>query len=139
MIILDTNVISEPLRARPDEHVVSWLASGLDARITAISVGELLWGARRLPSGRRRDALLVAIETTLADHGRVVDYDSRAAREYAAMQESRTAAGHPLSTEDGMIAAICKVHGATLATRNVKDFRDLGITVHDPWGHRPVT
>ncbi|MGH8827041.1 MAG: VapC toxin family PIN domain ribonuclease, partial [Jiangellaceae bacterium] len=63
----------------------------------------------------------------------VLAYDEAAARRYAQMHEDRRAAGRPLSVEDGMIAAICRVHGAGLATRNVKEFDDLGVNLINPW------
>jgi predicted nucleic acid-binding protein len=135
LIVLDTDVVSEPLKERPDERVMSWLATTGDRlAVTAITVGELLVGARRLDPGRRRDALITAIDRILATHGsEVLAYDEAAARRYAEMQERRQAAGRPLSVEDGMIAAICAGHGARLATRNTKDFDDLGIHLADPW------
>ena len=136
MIVLDTNVLSEPLRPRPDAGVVAWL-SDLDdeAAITAISVGELLAGVRALPEGRRRSGLLDAVGTTLATFAAVVlPYDEAAARRFAELAELRRRAGRPLSVEDGMIAAICLEHGAALATRNAADFAGLGLEVVDPWG-----
>lgn len=135
MIVLDTNVLSEPLRERPDEGVLAWL-SAVDADVTAttVSVGELLVGARRLPPGRRRDGLLAAIDGIVtAFEDQVLPYDLGAARRYATMQEDRRSAGRPLSTEDGMIAAICAEHGAALATRNVRDFDGLGVALVNPW------
>ena len=135
MIVLDTNVVSEPLRPRPDPAVLHWLR-GLDepVAITAVTQGELLAGAYALPYGRRRSALIDAIETILAaEDGRVLPYDALAARRYAQLLSSNRAVGRALSTEDGMIAAICSVHAATLATRNVIDFAGLGLTVIDPW------
>lgn len=132
MIVLDTNVLSEPLKVEPSERVLTWLESVDEA--LAVTVGELLVGARRLPLGRRRDALLAAIDRALQAHGGdVLPYDERAARRFAEMQESRHAAGRPLSVEDGMIAAICARHSARLATRNIADFDDLGIDLIDPW------
>jgi predicted nucleic acid-binding protein len=135
VIVLDTNVLSEPLKASPDERVLGWLAAlDDDATLTAVSVGELLTGVRRLPQGRRRDGLLTAIEETLAAFGaRVLAYDESAARVYARLQESRRLEGAPLSVEDGMIAAICVSRGARLATRNVKDFDGLGVELVNPW------
>ena len=135
MIVLDTNVLSEPLKQRPDERVLAWLASlDEEAGVTAISVGELLTGVRALPSGRRRAGLLEAIESTLgAFAGSVLAYDEAAARQYARLQESRRGAGRPLAVEDGMIAAICVARGATLATRNTSDFAGLGLKLVDPW------
>ena len=135
MIILDTNVLSEPLHARSEPAVLAWLAALTDTvALTAISVGEILTGVRLLPAGRRRDGLTDAIEKVLAVHAdQVLPYDEPAARSYARLQESRRAAGHPLSVEDGMIAAICLERGAVLATRNVKDFAGLGVELINPW------
>lgn len=135
MIVLDTNVLSEPLKGLPDSGVLGWLESApRDVAVTSVSVGELLTGVRRLPSGRRRDGLLSAIEHTLtAFAGRVLSYDEAGARAYAQMQETRRLAGVPLSVEDGMIAAICSTRAATLATRNVKDFEGLGLELINPW------
>ena len=135
MIVLDTNVLSEPLKHRPDEHVLAWFAS-LDEEtgVTAVSVGELLTGVRALPVGRRREGLLTAIEATLPTFaGSVLAYDEAAARHYARLQESRRGAGRPRAVEDGMIAAICIARGTTLATRNTSDFTGLGLDLVDPW------
>jgi predicted nucleic acid-binding protein len=135
VIVLDTNVLSEPLRERPDDGVLAWLSSvDSDVTATAVSIGELLVGARRLPQGRRRDGLLAAIDgiaTSFEDQ--VLPYDLGASRRYAAMQADRRSAGRPLSTEDGMIAAICAENEATLATRNVRDFDGLGVVLINPW------
>ena len=138
MIVVDTNVLSEPLRSRPDEAVLDWLeASAENVSITAITVGEMLVGARSIPHGRRREGLLEAIDQTVAAFGgEVLVYDARAARAYAEMREIRTRMGRALSVEDGMIAGICASHGAALATRNTKDFIGLGIELIDPWLRR---
>ncbi len=138
MIVLDTNVLSEPLRARPDPAVLAWLADvSEDVALTAISIGETLTGVRLLPEGRRREGLIIAIDRTLTTFAeQVLPYDESAARIYAMLQESRRAAGHPLSVEDGMIAAICRDRGASLATRNLKDFRGLGVALINPWEYR---
>jgi toxin FitB len=135
MIVLDTNVLSEPLKLRPDERVLAWLASlDEEAGVTAISVGELLTGVRALPVGRRREGLLEAIEATLRTFAAsVLAYDEVAARDYARLQESRRGAGRPLAVEDGMIAAICVARGTRLATRNRSDFAGLGLDLVDPW------
>lgn len=134
MIVLDTNVISEPFRALPDARVVAWMTSQDDLAVSALSVAELLCGVARLPGGRRRDELAESIERILAVHaGAVIPYDGKAARVYAAMYERRRSRGAPLAAEDGMIAASAFVHGAAIATRNVRDFADLGIEVVNPW------
>lgn len=138
MIVLDTNVLSEPLKRRPDQRVLAWLAAlDEEAGVTSISVGELLTGVLALPVGRRREGLLEAIETTLRTFaGSVLAYDEAAARHYARLQESRRGAGRPLAVEDGMIAAICVARGTTLATRNITDFAGLGPELIDPWSTR---
>ena len=88
--------------------MLRWIAAQDDIATTAVTVAELLTGARRLPPGRRRDELLVGVERVLgAFPASVLPYDESAARRYAEMQESRRSAGAPLSVEDGMIAAIC--------------------------------
>jgi predicted nucleic acid-binding protein len=132
VIILDTNVLSEPLRTDPEIAVVAWMKTQTDAAVTAISVAELLVGARRLPAGARRERLIAAIDSILSG-SRVLPFDERAARKYARMHEIRRIAGRPLSVEDGMIAAVAAAHGASLATRNTKDFEGLGIDLLDPW------
>jgi predicted nucleic acid-binding protein len=135
VIVLDTNVLSEPLRRRPSPVVIDWLASLREpAAISAVTVAELLRGARLLPDGRRRDELVAGIEATVrAFRHDVLPFDERSARAYAELNEHRSRAGRPLSVEDGMIAATCLTFGATLATRNVLDFEGLGIDVVDPW------
>ena len=122
MIVLDTNVLSEPLRRVPDPGVLAWLADVSDTAITAISVGELLVGVRALPAGRRRTDLERAITDVLDRfHDRVLPYDRAAAERYAGMQERRRKAGRPLSVEDGMIAAICAVPRRTPRNRGTSE------------------
>lgn len=135
MIILDTNVLSEPLRHAPDPGVLAWLDSTQGLVTTAISVGEVFDGVRRLPHGRRRERLAVAVSAHLDSWiGRILPYDEPAAHAYARLREDRRTAGRPISVEDGMIAGICAALGATLATRNIKDFINLDIGLLDPWG-----
>ena len=137
MIILDTNVISEVLKPRPDARVASWLETlGGEVSITAITSAELLAGLRRLPVGARRTSLTTAIESTLSDYseaGAVLAFDHEAARLYADILVARQRAGMPISTADAQIAAICRVHAATCATRNTKDFAHTGIELANPW------
>jgi len=134
VIVLDTNVLSEPLKADADAAVLSWIGAQDDIATTAVTVAELLTGARRLSPGRRRDHLLVGIERLLAAFpASVLPYDASAARRYAELQELRRSAGVPLSVEDGMIAATCSSRSLALATRNTKDFVGLGIRLVDPW------
>jgi len=135
VIIADTNVLSEPLRPRPDPQVLTWLARHAgELAVTAITIGELAYGVARLPPGSRRDRLGDAVDALVATAGpRLIPYDASASRAYASLRARREAAGHPLSIEDGMIAGICLAGGHDLATRSVRDFADAGIRLHDPW------
>lgn len=135
MIIADTNVLSEPLRPRPEPRVLKWLAEHrAELAISAITVGELLYGAHRLPSGDRRARLLVAIETLVrSGAGRVLAYDQISAEQYAVLRARLESIGRSVAVEDGMIAATCLAGGHELATRNVRDFAETGVRIHDPW------
>lgn len=136
MIVLDSNVLSEAMRTHPDTNVIAWLASpqAADAFTTAITVGEILTGIGMLPRGKRRNRLRDITEQLLEDlQDRILVYDTNAARIYARLHETRRTTGRPLRVEDGMIGAICARDNARLATRNVRDFADLGVELIDPW------
>jgi predicted nucleic acid-binding protein len=134
VIVLDTNVVSEAVRATPSPAVMDWLARQNEAfAITTITIGELLTGVRLLPEGKRRDGLMTAIKEVLLHWAVRLPYDETAARAYAAICEQARRQGRGLSAEDGMIAAICAAHGASLATRNVDDFDFLPIVTINPW------
>jgi predicted nucleic acid-binding protein len=137
MIILDTNVLSELARINPEPNVVTWLDSRPVTEIatTAITAAELLYGVARLPDGKRRAALAETIEALLNEdfRDRVEPFNSLAAGQYATVVVGRAKKGRPISMADAQIAAICRVHSATLATRNIGDFTDTGIDLVDPW------
>lgn len=137
MIVLDTNVLSELMRRRAAARVVGWVdeqdAAGL--AITAVTVAELLYGVARLVDGARKTELATAVDALVREDfaGRVLPFDAAAAAHYAELVAERERQGRPVSTSDGQIAAICRCHGATLATRNVRDFDATGIGILDPW------
>lgn len=137
MIVLDTNVISEIFRPRPEPRVLAWLeALKDDVAITAVTLAELLAGVRRLPSGQRKTDLAVAIDRAIRPYRAtrsVLAFDDAAAAEYAEILVKREHAGRPISMADAQIAAICRLHGATCATRNTKDFARTGVQVVNPW------
>ncbi|MBS3179128.1 MULTISPECIES: type II toxin-antitoxin system VapC family toxin [unclassified Pseudoclavibacter] len=135
MIVVDTNVLSEPLRREPDRRVLEWLArNATQIALTTITVAELRYGAMRLPEGTRRTALLLAVDRLVAEAGdRVCSFDVEAARAYASIRSEREARGTSISVEDTMIAAICLARGYALATSNVGDFDDVGLSLVDPW------
>ncbi len=137
MIILDSNVLSELTRERPNKVVLAWADSvhGPAAATTAVTVAELLYGVARLPEGRRKaslhDAIRQLIDVDLG--GRAHPFDYAAAVHYAAIVSHRASAGRPITVSDAQIAAICRSRGATLATRNTKDFDGTGIELINPF------
>ena len=137
MIILDTNVLSETLRSAPDPRVIEWLRAQRRAALftTTITRAEILYGLGLLADGSRKQALSAAIQAIFEEDfdGRLLSFDSDAADLYATIAISRKGAGKQISQFDAMIAAVTRSAGATLATRNVKDFVDCGIAVIDPW------
>ena len=137
MILLDTNVVSEVMKTRPAEAVVAWL-NGQDSEklyISAITVGEIAYGLRILPDGKRRSGLRERFEkfVALAFDQRVLAYDESAARIYGELMGDRRELGLPMSVPDGQIAAIARFNHLAVATRNVLDFKHCGIDVLNPF------
>jgi toxin FitB len=137
VILLDTNVLSELIRPQPDAGAMKWLDS-LDAAAvgtTAITAAELLYGVARLPPGRRKEQLGEAVRGLIDEDldSRVEPFDATAATHYANLLSDRETAGRPIGLADAQIAAICRKLGATLATRNTRDFEGAGIDLIDPW------
>lgn len=137
MIVLDTNVVSEPLRKKPAAIVHAWLDDQPPGSLylTAISQAELLHGVKRLPAGKRRrelESALTEMFSSLFD-GRILAFDSKAAEKFAALLERAHKKGFVLSFADAAIAATVISNGMTLATRNTKDFRATGTPVINPW------
>lgn len=136
MIIVDTNVVSELIKVAPDVSVEQWAGGRRTTELhtTSITVAEIRYGIERLPAGRRRTALEVAAIEVFRDFGdRVLPFDRAAATPYASIVAGRERAGSPIHISDAQIAAICRVHGASLATRNIRDFRGAGIELINPW------
>ena len=137
MIMLDTNVVSEIMRPLPTPAVESWIANHPAASLffSAVGEAELRFGLAIMPAGRRRDALASEIEAMLRDDfaDRILPFDSNAARAYAEIAASRRAIGRSVTEADCQIAAITRSRGMPLATRDVRDFQDMGINIIDPW------
>jgi toxin FitB len=137
VIVLDTNVLSELMRRAPDPQVLAWVGRQPLAGLftTTLTQAEVLFGLELLPNGRRQQSLLMAargvFEEALA--GRILPFDTSAARLYPEIAAGRQRCGRPISQIDAQIAAIVRSRGARLATRNVRDFIDCGIIVIDPW------
>lgn len=135
--LLDSNVVSELIRKVRNPDVTKWVA-GLaleDLFFSAVGEAELRYGAALLPAGRRRRTLLTDIEDMLREafEGRVLPFDQEAAREYADIAASRRSAGRPVALADCQIAAIARSRNMTVATRNVRDFENIGVDIIDPW------
>jgi hypothetical protein len=137
VIILDTNVLSALMRTAPEPQVVRWLdrQPAESIWITSITLFETRLGLALLPRGRRRQALESAFDRLLVEdlENRVLDFDSAAAVEAAALAAARQRAGRPVDMRDTQIAGIALARRAALATRNTRHFKDLSITVLDPW------
>ena len=126
MILLDTNVISELMRPKPEPRVLAW-ANGLDPEavaITAMNEAEILHGLARLPVGQRQLQLQQSWEDLVTElfSGRILPFTSEAAHWYAAVLRQRERLAQPMATADAVIAATALTHGVPLATRNVDDF-----------------
>ena len=137
MIILDTNVVSELMRASSDSAVLAWFADRTadTLYLSAVSEAELRTGAAILPAGQRRVRLVGAIDAMIDQEfaGRILPFDSLAARSFAEIAGARLDAGKPIMDADCQIAAIARACGAAIATRNVRDFEGCGIDVINPW------
>lgn len=135
--LLDTNVVSEWVRPRPNAGVVAWLAEADEDRvfISVITLAELRYGIERLTDGRRRRRLdeWLAGELPLRFEGRVLPIDVAIADAWGRLSASREAAGRPMAAADAFIAATAEVHGLALVTRNTLDFDATVKAVVNPW------
>lgn len=137
MIILDTNVLSELMKPRPSLQVDAWIAKhpATELFTTSITEAEIFLGVELLAKGKRRDALLLAAEQMFAEDfsGRILAFDSNAARFFSKIVANRRALGTPMGHADAQIAAIARLRGSRLATRDVTDFSDCGVDLVNPW------
>jgi len=137
MIVLDTNVISELMRSSGSPNVFEWAARQIQAELftTAISEAEIFYGVELVAKGKRREKLLAEAEAMFGEdlQGRVLAFDSHAARAYSRIAAHRRSLGRPIGNADAQIAAITQVYGAVLATRNTADFDACNIRVVNPW------
>jgi len=137
LIILDTNVLSALMRDEPDKAVIEWLdrQPTESVWITSITLFETLFGIALLSAGKRQKALQTSFERLVKEdlENRVLDFDSAAAAEAAALASARQKAGGPVDLRDTQIAGIALARRATIATRNVRHFRGLRIAVVDPF------
>ncbi len=137
MILLDTNVISEPQRRAPNQRVLDWLdAQALETLyLSAITVAELRAGIALLPPGKRQDSLNTYLEEHLLAMfaNRVLDFDLSCTRAYAELLARSRAAGLTVQTADALIAAVALANGFHVASRDTKPFEAAGVKVINPW------
>jgi toxin FitB len=137
MILLDTNVVLEPLRPTPDPRVVEWIdAQALETLfLSAITVAELRAGVALLPAGKRRAGLQENLETRVLPlfAGRVLPFDLGCTEAYAKLMAKARASGLAVASADGYIAAIAAANGLAVATRDTGPFEAAGAAVINPW------
>lgn len=136
MIILDTNVVSEPLKPAPAQVVLEWLDRQAPETLylTAVSLAELLAGIEALPQGRRRVELEQAMTWQILPlfEGRILSFDVKAAEAFGKLRVGAQAVGNTMGFADGAIAAVAAAQDFVLATRNVQNFRGAGLELIKP-------
>jgi len=137
MIILDTNVLSEPMRSGANPAVAAWLdQQDIETLyLTTVNLAELLLGVERLARSRRRSTLEAKLSQiiNLFAGSRILPFDAPAARLFAVLVARASSAGHTISFADGQIAAIAAAHGFSVATRDAAPFIGVGVPVINPW------
>jgi predicted nucleic acid-binding protein len=136
MIILDSNVVSELMRPRPEERVIAWLDRQPRSSIwtTSVTVFEIRFGLQIMPLGKRRDVYTRGFESLLEGiDRRIAPFDAESAEHASILMASRKLQGRPREDRDTMIAGIVLARHATLATRNTSHFDDVSAPLIDPW------
>lgn len=137
MILLDTNVISELMKPAPSEKVTAWVdcQQTCDLFITSITVAEINYGLNAIENGKRRQSLEQRFERAILEafKSRILSFDEPAAFLYGEIMSYRKMLGRPMSILDGQICSIAKLHDATIATRNIRDFTDCDVELVNPF------
>jgi predicted nucleic acid-binding protein len=137
MILLDTNVISEPLKTQPDPRIEAWIDAQLveTLYVATISLAELRYGIAVHPDGKKKRAVQERLERLMLPlfRGRVLPFDEAAVTAYADLRAAAAKSGQAISDSDGYIAATAKANGLAIATRDTKPFEAAGLTVINPW------
>ena len=137
MILIDTNVISEPLRPQPQASVIAWLdRQPIETLyLSAITVAELRYGIAILPDGRKKQLLTERLEQAVLPlfEGRILDFTIEAAAAYAQVRAKARTAGYAVAAADGYIAAIARAYDFAVATRDTLPFAAAGLLVINPF------
>ena len=135
--LLDTCVISELVKAKPNKKVVSWVTSNDEASfyLSSLTFGELYKGASKLPDSKRKKKLFLWIEQDLKERfaNRILDIDLLVARTWGELQGASESSGNPMPAIDGLIAATGLAHDLTVVTRNITDMQQSGASLLNPW------
>jgi predicted nucleic acid-binding protein len=136
--LIDTNVLSELMREKPDTQVLAWFSqqTPIQLHTSAITKAEILTGVALLPAGKRREGMALAASQIFNEDflGRCIDFGGVAVEHYALVKVQRQLAGRPIDIPDAQIAAIALAANLTLVTRNTKDFEGIdGLEVINPW------
>lgn len=139
--LLDTNVVSELLAARPEERVIRWIDS-IDPNgvyLSVITIGEICKGVEKLPDSRRKDTVRrwLSEDLLIRFEGRILELDVGATLTWGALTGRLENEGRRMPAVDSLIAALALHHDLALATRNERDFRDIGVEVINPWNWEP--
>lgn len=133
-ILLDTNVLSELVRARPDPRVVEFVQAQSDPLISALTIHEITYGAERAPDPSRRARLVAWVGQIRQNFaGRIVEVDADVAEQAGRLRAAAAAQGVSTDPVDALIAACAVARAASVATRNVRDFAPYGVAIIDPW------
>ena len=138
--LIDTNVISETLKPRPSDRVITWLSGqrSNDLFLASMSLGELVRGAHRVKDKAKGERFKRWIERDLAAQfqGRILPFDQEAAVIWGEIMGDGDRTGRPKPMADAQVAAVARRHGLTLVTRNTRDFTDMSVALIDPWERR---
>ena len=137
MVVIDTSIVSELMRAEPSAEVLAWMDERPARKLVvkAVTEAEDRTGIALRPDGRRRRGLAEACELAFGSLfvGRVLPFDGDAARAFAEIASARRVLGRPVSQADRQIASIARSCGMAVATRNIRDLEEIGIEISDPW------
>jgi predicted nucleic acid-binding protein len=136
MIILDTNVISEAMKQRPDQAVRNWLNSQVEATLylSSVTLAELLLGIGSLPKGKRKNQLAQGLDDLLSMFkDKILPFDTEAAGRYAQLAVIAKKAGRAFPIPDAYIAAIAAARGFIVASRDTGPYEAVGVKVINPW------
>ncbi|GBR48992.1 type II toxin-antitoxin system VapC family toxin [Neokomagataea thailandica] len=140
MILLDTNVLSEPWKPKPEQRVLAWMdAQAIETLfLSAVTVAELRFGIGAMPAGRRRAVLHGRLEQEVLPlfKGRILSFDISASQAYANLMVQARLDGRAIGRADGYIAATAASRGYAVASRDVSPFRAAGLRVINPWEDR---